>query len=189
MRQEGLKMSFFKKPITNKKPLRTVNLYQVYLAISGLYYEIVTRELRAIADQEKQRGFKSKNLDYITPSGTFTYDNDESLVCHSGILCMDLDDIEDVEGLKQKLIDDINFVTLLLFRSPCGNGLKWFIAIDINMYDHKTWFNAVRNYLMATYGLTEKQVDKSCSNVSRACYMSYDPDAYINKEYIESTTI
>ena len=188
MAQKVIEMSFFKKPITNKKHQRTVNLYQVYQAICGHYYESVIKQLRAIVDNEKQRDFKSKNLDYITPSGTFTYDNDESLVCHSGILCLDLDDV-DVEKLKQKLIDDINFVTLLLFRSPCGNGLKWFIAIDINMYDHKTWFTAVRNYLMATYGLTEKQVDKSCSNVSRACYMSYDPDAYINKEYIESTNI
>ena len=69
---------------------------------------------------------------------------------------------------------------LLLFRSPSGKGLKWFIAIDIDKCDHGTWFDGVRNYLMATYGLTGKQVDPQCKNVSRACFMSYDPDAFIN---------
>lgn len=189
MERVSFNMSFFKKPIINKKPLRTVNLIQVYQAIRSHYYETVIRQLRAISDKEAQRRFKAKNLDYITPSGVFYYDNDESLISHSGILCMDLDDIEDVEDLKQKLIDDIHFDTLLLFVSPCGHGLKWFIAIDLDVCNHKTWFTSVRNYLMATYGLTDKQVDKSCSNVSKACYMSYDPDAYINSEFVKYQNI
>lgn len=182
----SFEMSFFKKPITNKKPLRIVNLLQVCQVIRSHYYEPVIRLLRSIDDKEAQRRFKAKYLDYITPSGIFSYDNDESLISHSGILCMDLDDIENVIELKQKLIDDIHFDTLLLFISPCGHGLKWFIAIDLDVCDHKTWFTSVRNYLMATYGLSDKQVDKSCSNVSRACYMSYDPDAYINSEFINN---
>ena len=177
-----LKMSFFKKPITNKIPLMTVNLFQVYQAICSDYYKAVIIQLRAIDDKEEQRKFKGKFLDYITPSGTFKYDDDRSLIKHSGILCVDLDDLNDVEIIKQKLISDDNFDTLLLFRSPCGHGLKWFISIDLNMCDHKSWYTAVRNYLMAVYGLSEKQVDSSCSNVSRACYMSYDPDAYIKEE-------
>lgn len=182
----SFEMSFFKKPITNKKPLRTVNLLQVCQVIRSNYYKNVIRQLRSIVGKEAQRSFKAKNLDYITPSGTFSYGNDESLISHSGILCMDLDDIEDVKELKEKLIDDIHFDTLLLFVSPCGNGLKWFIAIDLDVCNHKIWFTSVRNYLMATYGLTDKQVDKSCSNVSKACYMSYDPDAYINSELLEN---
>ena len=184
MCQIVIEMSFFKKPVTNKKPLRTVTLLQVYKVIRSHYYEAVTKQLRAISDKETQRRFKGKHLDYITPSGVFTYDSDGSLVSHSGILCMDLDDVEDREALKQQLIDDKNFTTLLLFRSPCGRGLKWFIAIDLDVCSHKTWFASVRNYLMATYGLTDKQVDKSCSNVSRACYLSYDSDAYINNEFL-----
>jgi len=189
MAKENYKMSFFKKPVTNKKPFKTVTLFQVYQVIRSNYYTSVITQLRAINNKEEQRMFKGMNLDYITPSGIFTYDNDNSLVEHSGVLCVDLDNIENVEDVKQKLIRDDNFVTLLLFRSPCGNGLKWFVAIDSDKFDHKIWFEAVRNYLMATYGLTDKQVDKSCSNVSRACYMSYDPDAYINEEIFKLSNI
>lgn len=143
MSQDALEMSFFKKPITNKKPLKTVNLLQVYQVIRSHYYETVVRLLRSIVDKEAQRRFKAKNLDYITPSGVFSYCNDESLISHSGVLCMDLDDVEDTETLKQQLIDDTNFITFLLFSSPCGKGLKWFIAIDLDVCDHRTWFSLV----------------------------------------------
>jgi hypothetical protein len=186
MVHSSFEMSFFLKPITNKKPLRTVNLLQVCQVIRSHYYENEVRQLRSIVGKEEKRRFKAQNLDYITPSGTFSYGNDESLISHSGILCMDLDYIEDVKELKQKLIDDIHIDTLLLFVSPCGHGLKWFIAIDLDVCEHETWFTSVRNYLMATYGLTDKQVDKTCSNVSRACYMSYDPDAFLNSELVEN---
>jgi hypothetical protein len=87
--------------------------------------------------------------------------------------------------MKNKLIADPFFETLLLFRSPSGDGLNWLIAIDLSKCDHRTWFTAIRNYLMATYQLSDKQADKSCINVSKACYLCYDPEAYIMPELIE----
>ena len=104
---------------------------------------------------------------------------------HSGIICIDLDDIADVEGLFQKLLSDPFFETLLLFRSPRGCGLKWFVPIDIDKCDHRTWFTAIRNYLMATYGLSDKQVDPACSNPSRACWLCHDPEVYLKAELYE----
>ena len=99
---------------------------------------------------------------------------------------MDLDYLgERVEELFQKLVDEKTFKTLLLFRSPSGKGLKWFIHIDLSRCDHRTWFTAVRRYLMMTYNLTEKQVDPLCSNPSRACYLGHDPEAYLMTELIE----
>ena len=99
----------------------------------------------------------------------------------SGLLCMDLDYLGDrVEELFHALISDPVFQTLLLFRSPSGKGLKWFVEIDLEKCDYKTWYSAVRNYLLSTYQLTDNQVDKHCGNISRACYLGYDPDAYIN---------
>ncbi len=179
-------MSFFRKPITNKKPEKeSVDLFWVYQYLRSHEAMPETKELRAISDKTEQRVYKGKKLDYITPSGTFTYCNDAGLIKHSHLLCVDLDELEDVEPMKQKLLSDPMFETLLLFRSPRGNGLKWFIQIDLTKCDHRQWFTAVRNYLMATYHLTEEQVDPQCINVSRACYLCYDPDAYLKTELIE----
>lgn len=182
-------MSFFPKPITNKLPDETVSLVQLYNKIRSGCYKTETTMLRSIEDLEKQSRYKRKHLDYVTPSGTFTYHNDKSIIEHSGMLCVDFDDIDNVEDLKEELINDKFTDTLLLFRSPRGHGLKWFIPIDIKQYDHSEWFEGVRNYLLKNYGLTEKQIDASCKNVSKACFLCYDPDAYINSRLMDDADI
>ena len=182
-----VRMSFFSKPITNKQPSgQPLSLFQVYRYIITRRYMPETEQLRAIADDDKARDFKGTKLDYVTPSGIFSYCSDNSLVRHSGVLCMDLDHLDNrVEDLFQLLAHEPMFQTLLLFRSPRGNGLKWFIHIDLSRCDHRTWFTAVRNYLMYTYHLEDKQVDKACGNPSRACYLCYDPEAYLLPSLIE----
>lgn len=178
-------MSYFNAPITNKVPSRTVTLDEVARLIVSTWLEPQTRALRAFTDKAEARGYKGRSLPYVTMSGVFSYCNDASLVKHSNLLCIDLDGVEDVEGLKRQLTADGHFFTVLAFRSPSGNGLKWVIVIDLSVCDHKTWFHAVRNYLLANYALTGKQVDSQCQNLSRACYLCYDPQAYVNTDVNE----
>lgn len=182
-----VRMSFFSKPITNKWPCgQPLSLFQVYRCIITRRYMSETEQLRTITDDDKARAFKGQHLDYVTPSGVFSYCSDNSLVKHSGVLCMDLDYLGNrVEELFQLLIHDPMFQTLLLFRSPRGFGLKWFIHIDLTRCDHRTWFQAIRNYLMHTYHLEDKQVDKACGNPSRACYLCHDSKAYLPLSLIE----
>jgi hypothetical protein len=183
---EQFMMSYYAAPITNKVPSKNVSLFEVYLVIRSGKFEPQTIALRALEGKDERRAYKGGHFDYVSPSGIFSYCNDASLVRHSGILCMDLDDLgTGVDEMKGKLLSDPIFDTLLMFRSPGGEGLKWFTEIDLTRCDHRTWFAAIRNYLMVTYGLTEKQVDKSCSNPSKACFLCYDPDVYIKTELIE----
>ena len=175
-----LEMSYFAAPITNKRPLRTLTLQQVAHAIRTPWLAFQTAELRKITSEAEAREFKGKNLPYVTPVGVFSYCNDQSLLKHSNVLCMDLDHIEDVDGLKQQLITEKPFNTLMVFRSPSGYGLKWFLEIDLQRCGHRMWFDAVRNYLMSIYGLSPKQVDPSVRNESRACFLCYDPEVYVN---------
>ena len=70
--------------------------------------------------------------------------------------------------------------TELLFRSPSGNGIKWIIpVVNNNGHDHEYYFRAVSNYLKS-FGIT---VDKSGKDVSRACFLPHDPNAFINPKY------
>ena len=180
-------MSLFNAPITNKVPSRTVIPDEVATMVRSTWLEPQTSALRAIADKASARGYKGQQLPYVTFSGVFSYCSDACLVRQSRLLCIDLDGVEDVDGLKQRLIADGHFFTVLAFRSPGGNGLKWVIVIDLTKADHKTWFHAVRNYLLANYGdsLTPKMVDSQCQNVSRACFLCYDPQAYVSTDVNE----
>lgn len=181
------RMSFFRKPITNKRPEPwPVSLFWVYQYVRGRCAMPETEELRSIEGEQQQREYKGRHFDYITPSGVFSYCSDNSLLKHSEVLCVDLDKLyARLEEMFQRLLKDPVFETLLLFRSPRGNGLKWFIHIDLSRCDHRTWYAAVRNYLMATYQLTDEQVDPQCSNPSRPCYLGHDPEAYLKDELIE----
>jgi hypothetical protein len=206
---EGYKLSFFKAPIWNKSPLRVVSLFWVWLTVTMKWMLLgvdpdrdvslssKTECLRNLEGDEAQRQFKGKNFDYITPAGTFVYCDDKSLVEPSNMLCIDLDHLDDdseamkwkvsPEEMKQLLLKDPYWgeKVLLMFTSPRGHGLKVFVEIDLDKCDYATWFNAIRNYLMKTYGLGEKQVDSSVANISHACFISYDPDAYLRHDLYE----
>ena len=160
-------MSFFNGPITNKVPLTTLGLIEVAAIVKSKELEPQTVLLRSIIGHEAARQYKGTNFPYVTPAGVFSYCSDASLVRHS-------------DGLKQKLIADPRFKTLMAFRSPSGDGLKWFIEIDLTRCNHRQWFDAVRNYLMSLYGLSPKQADPSVRNESRACFLCYDPEVYVN---------
>ena len=149
-------MSFFNGPITNKVPLTTLGLAEVAAIIKSKELEPQTKALRLIKEHEEARNYKGSNFPYVTPAGVFSYCSDASLVRHSSVLCMDLDHVKDVDGLK------------------------WFIEIDLTRCNHRQWFDAVRNYLMSLYRLSPKQADPSVRNESRACFLCYDPEVYVN---------
>jgi hypothetical protein len=179
--------SFFKAPISNTKPHKAVSLLQIYNAIKGDYYKDSTEKLRAISDVAQARKFKAANFDYCTFSGTFESRNDKALIKHSGLLCTDFDHLNSVETLFNRLLQDDYFDTQLLFRSPSGDGLKWIISIsplvgDLGSYTHGDYFAAVANYILQTYGVA---VDKSGRDISRACFLPHDPQAFINPLFLK----
>jgi hypothetical protein len=169
--------SFFKAPVSNTKPHKAVSLLQIYNAIKGDYYKDRTQKLRAISDVQQARKFKAANFDYCTFSGAFESRNDKALIKHSGLLCIDFDHLQSVDLLRNQLLQVEYFDTQLLFVSPSGDGLKWIIAIDTARTAHGDYFAAVANYILQTYGV---EVDKSGRDISRACFLPYDPQAFIN---------
>jgi len=100
------------------------------------------------------------------------------------LLCLDFDHLNNVETLFQRLLQDDYFETQLLFRSPSGDGLKWVISIEDNPTTHSNYFTAVANYIAKTYGVA---VDKSGRDISRACFLPHDPNAYLNPAHNHST--
>jgi hypothetical protein len=110
-------------------------------------------------------------------NGIFSERNDNGLVEHSGLCVLDFDDYPDavtMDNERQKL-QNCPFV-MLVFTSPGGKGLKVVIRIPKSTKsEHKRRFQAFEKYLQSDY------FDKSSCNVSRVCFESYDPDAYLNE--------
>ena len=175
------KFTFFKRPVTNTQPCKDITLKEAYEYITSSAAKGQTERLRTIADKKEARKYKKYNFDYVSFSGTFSYRDDEHLIQASNLLCVDLDHLPNVEEMFQKLLHDRFFPTELLFRSPSGDGLKWVIPIEYKGHTHEQIFGAVTNYVKATYAV---MMDQACSDISRSCYLPYDPDAYLNPKYV-----
>ena len=172
--------SYFKAPVTNTSPAKTVTLVEVYEAIKSNFSD-ETAQLRQLTDPQQARAYKAKHFDYATFSGTFTKRCDQALVQHSGLLALDFDHLKQVPELAGKLLKDPYFETQLLFTSPSGQGLKWVIGIDSAEHGHATAFQAIQRYVQETY---QVEVDSAGKDVSRACYLPHDPNVYLHPNHL-----
>ena len=180
--------SIFRRPITNKHPYQVVNLIDVFNYIISDYAKDRTNELRTIKDDRYRRQYKANKFDYCTFSGIFSVRTDKAIIQHSGLICLDFDHLKDVEAIFEALKKDTYFETLLLFRSPSGDGLKWVISFHDSYFrygkdgesysDYQVrFFAGLYNYIFNHYDV---EVDRSCRNLSRACFLPHDPAAYLN---------
>lgn len=177
----GPKFSFFKAPIKNTKSHKSITVKDAYNYIVGHYAKERTETLRSFQDKKRAKLYKAANFDYVTFCGEFDTRSNNAIKSVSGLLCIDFDHIEELEVLFAKLLEDEYFQTVLLFRSPSGDGLKWIIEIPPTDLPHPDFFRAIENYIFKTYGV---KIDGSGKDISRACFLCHDPNAYINPNYV-----
>ena len=82
--------------------------------------------------------------------------------------------------LKAKLAKDPH--VMLMFESPGQDGLKLFFKMSEKLYDPGKFsllYKAFAIRFSATYGL-EQVIDSRTSDVTRACFASFDPEAFFN---------
>ena len=180
MRINSPLFSYFRRPIQNLQPQAQWTILDAWHYIISDDAAETTRQLRAISNSKERQAFKAGHFDYTTFSGIFKQRGKDGLIRHSGLICLDFDHLAKPQRLRERLLKDEFFETMLLFRSPGGNGLKWVIPIEYNGHSHADVFDAVANYLRIAYGL---RMDQSCKDVSRACFLPYDPQAYINPNF------
>lgn len=166
--------------IHNTTEFSDIELEHFYSEIKNANYknEVDFYRLKYIELGKKgSESFKQK-IPAVVISGTFndTVKN-ANLKEHSGYICIDVDNIEsnNIKELKSKLSND-KYVESY-FTSCGGSGLALIIKIDSSK--HLESFLGLEEYFFKNYQTT---IDKSCKNVSRLRFYSYDNDIYINKK-------
>ncbi len=135
----------------------------------------LVKRIRAERNKTERNELK-KGLPAICFSGTFNKRNDKSLVEHSGLICLDFDGYEKKKELishKENLTKDP--YVYAAFVSPSGNGLKVLVRVPADPDNHVNYFNALQKHFDSPH------FDKTCKNLSRVCYESFDPVLYVNK--------
>lgn len=120
-----------------------------------------------------------RNLPAVMFSGRFKRRSSKEITEHSGMICMDVDKIQNPSQKVDEMRFDPHIVAA--FVSPSGNGLKAIFAIPAEIDKHQDSFEAAKRYL-STYGL---EADESGKDVSRLCFLSHDPEIHYAPDAIE----
>lgn len=166
--------------ITNPK---IVKLEAVLNAIKDGRYKDKVELIREAETDEDRRMLKS-GLPCVLFSGEFnkpitktnsngkeyySYRDDKSITKHSGLVPIDIDDIDNIDEVKEQLCKDPYIYAV--WKSASGNGLHGLVKIgDGNK--HAQHYRALINRI--------KGLDTTAQNVSRVLYVSYDPNIYVN---------
>ncbi len=140
----------------------------------------IINQIRFEKEKSKRNELK-KNLTSFCFSGKFRQRSASGLIKHSGLICLDFDKFPDEATMaKYRLAftksPEKSKYTFAVFTSPSGDGLKVLVKIPAAPADHKAYFKALQDFYDCEY------FDIACSDVSRVCYTSYDPDLYYNPE-------
>ena len=125
----------------------------------------------------------------VTASGVFKERKADKIIEHSGFICIDVD-------AKDQICDfDIHRIkadqyTYAVHQSVGGSGFAVYVRVDPQR--HLDAFLGLEQYYFVNYSVV---IDKSCKDVSRLRFVSFDPDLHINdkskvfKKYLKKAEV
>ncbi|QNA46130.1 VapE domain-containing protein [Lacibacter sediminis] len=172
---KSTEISFFKTFFVPPKERITIERLFELIKTGGDFKENI-QKIRLESNKELRNGRK-KLLPAVTVSGLFENERKASnLGTHSGFLQIDFDEVSDPFSAIELLKKDT--YCYACFLSPSGNGVKLIVKIANQKNQHTTCFRQLENYYKTTYNFT---VDKSCKDVSRLMFLSWDENIFVNE--------
>jgi hypothetical protein len=173
-----LRCSSFYGPISNVKPYGTEAFCELYERTKSNKYKEQIEAMRAEPDPKKQSAMKSK-LDYFTPSVICTERKSSCITDFSGVICADLDGKDNPGKTPQQMrvtvLNDPLLHSFMAIVSSLGKGLKVMFRYDPKVATVEDYSHAIMQYLADVCHL---KADRACCDPTRACFVSYDPQAY-----------
>lgn len=178
-----MNVSFYDS-IYKTKDGKIISIDQVLDQIKFGQWQIDVGLIRTAKDKPTKDAAKLK-LPCITPCGVFDERKNAGLSKASGLISIDIDKIDpnEMDDIRSQLYADE--YTFAGFVSASGNGLCLLVKIDPKKFDDA--FEGLQQYYFNKYQVI---IDPACKDLSRARFISYDPDLQHNpsslkfKEYI-----
>ena len=165
-----MNVSYYKNVTNSRTPIGSLPLTSV------LFSERVrarVEALRALPYGSAEFNHAKRQMPCYTPSGVFSVRNSEGLICHSGVLCIEWDKVEDCQELKE-LLGSLPFI-YYGGLSCSGKGIFALIKIA-DPTKHREYFKALSEY----FGGIGYKVDESGKDVCRLRVASWDAEPIFN---------
>ncbi|TVL98630.1 MAG: hypothetical protein CV087_20990 [Candidatus Brocadia sp. WS118] len=168
----------------DKSPKGAISIIDALTLIKNGKYR---KEISAARDTYKREGKsdryqeEKKKLHAVTFGGVFEPTRKkENLKRHSGLVIADLDQVGNLEEIKQKICSD-SYV-LACFNSPSDDGLKFLIPIPVvrNDAEYKSYLQPIARHFKEMYDI-DIFFDKDGKDICRLCFVSYDPELFLNE--------
>ena len=133
--------------------------------------------------EEKRYRTNKKKLLGVTLAGVFREGReDKDLTKYSGLVHVDLDklSVEQVESFRRILEADP--YVLVVFVSASGRGLKVICWHSLGSEYHEQVYWVFRSHVQQLVDCQDSAFDDVVRNLSRLCFVSHDPNAYLNLE-------
>ncbi len=164
-------------------PIENKSLIEISKLIASDKFKFEIDEIQSLISEGKleQAKLKKQQLPAFTPSATF---KERRLLTHidqyNSFVHLDFDNLspEQLESASE-IISQIPY-TFFFFRSPSGKGLKVFTEVTTGKDYHDIAYEQVKFHYENTTGL---KADNKCKDITRLCFISYDPNLYSNMDY------
>jgi hypothetical protein len=103
------------------------------------------------------------------------------LVTHSGLICADIDNLAPAQAAQARKSFAADPHCFAFFSSPTATGLKAVFAVEPDGAKHRENFFKVRRHVASLRGLA---IDSIGEHPYQYCYVSDDPEAYLNPEAV-----
>lgn len=162
------------KSLRNTKPEQIVSVTDILTEIASDKYKTQIAEIRSQENPSKSP-LKDK-LPVFTPTGIFNHRSLAGLEEYNGLMCLDIDHVEDPTSLKEKC-KKLNYV-YAAFITPSGKGLKVMIKSPATSENYREIEAKVAEAFSLDTGAIR---DNHCKDIARIQFVSHDPELYINE--------
>ena len=114
-------------------------------------------------------------LPCFTPTGEFSHRSIKGMEHYNGIICLDVDGVDDPVSLKEKC-KTLSWVHAA-FITPSGKGLKVMVKTDATPDSYKATEEKIAEMFLINTGSPR---DNHCKDIARIQFVSHDPDLYYN---------
>jgi len=163
--------------LRNTKPTSQVPLIEVLHEIASDKYKKQMDEIRSQENPSKSP-LKDK-LPLFTPTGRFNHRSIAGLEEYNGLVCLDIDGIENPKELKEKC-KSLNWV-YSAFITPSGKGLKVLVKTNSTAETYREIEAKVAEAFSLDTGAIR---DNHAKDIARIQFVSHDPEIFINENSI-----
>ena len=161
----------FYKGVKNGTPVKKITVDEFISGVKHGEWKKEAEFISSIADKNERNDVKRNQASCVTISGLFTYRKQDSIIKHSGFICIDFDDF-DFEKYNDIKADCYTYAS---FRSVSGRGIAVIVRVDPEK--HSESFDFLQRYYFDTYGCV---IDPAPRNPASARFISYDTDTFTN---------